>query len=159
MSQDDYVRTALRVPPDLHKALHEAADAAGHSFNAEIIGRLQGSFGPTQSSDGTAAQELAESRGQTIIAMAFLQGSLCETVQAMFAALSPSHQRDRMFKEAAQLAASLPVLAKPADYLRRKREMEAERPNLARLVREVVDDAAAHERKEARAGKAGSSKR
>lgn len=44
MAQDDYIRTALRVPPDLHKQLHDAADAKGRSFNAEIIERLQESF-------------------------------------------------------------------------------------------------------------------
>lgn len=42
--QDDYIRTALRLPPDLHKALHESADTTGKSFNAEIVGRLQFSF-------------------------------------------------------------------------------------------------------------------
>lgn len=42
--QDDYIRTALRLPPDMHKALHESADASGKSFNAEIIARLQASF-------------------------------------------------------------------------------------------------------------------
>lgn len=44
MAQDDYIRTALRVPPDLHKALHESAAASGKSFNAEILGRLTDSF-------------------------------------------------------------------------------------------------------------------
>lgn len=44
MAQDDYIRTALRVPPDLHKEIHKAADKAGRSFNAEIIGRLIDSF-------------------------------------------------------------------------------------------------------------------
>jgi hypothetical protein len=158
MSQDEYVRTALRVPPDLHRALHDAADAAGHSFNAEIIGRLQGSFGPAQSPEGTAAQQLADSRAQTIIAMAFLQGSLCETVQAMFSALSPSHQRDRTFKEATQLAASLLVAAKPGDYLLTGPEIALKKPALARFLKDLTSDAAAHERKEARAGKTGSSK-
>ena len=43
-TQDDFIRTALRVPPDLHKAIHEAAAADNRTFNAEIIGRLQGSF-------------------------------------------------------------------------------------------------------------------
>lgn len=42
--QDDFIRTALRVPPDLHKQLHEAASAAGRTFNAEIVARLTQSF-------------------------------------------------------------------------------------------------------------------
>lgn len=47
MAQDDYIRTALRVPPDLHKQLHEAAKAADRTFNAEILSRLQQSFEPS----------------------------------------------------------------------------------------------------------------
>lgn len=43
-TQDDYIRTALRVPPDLHKQLHEAAAANNRTFNAEIVSRLQASF-------------------------------------------------------------------------------------------------------------------
>jgi hypothetical protein len=46
MAQDDYIRTALRVPPDLHKRIHEESDKSGKSFNAEIIDRLQKSFEP-----------------------------------------------------------------------------------------------------------------
>lgn len=41
MAQDDYIRTALRVPPDLHKEIHQAADKAGRSFNAELLERLR----------------------------------------------------------------------------------------------------------------------
>lgn len=43
-TQDDFIRTALRVPPDLHKAIHEAASSANRTFNAEIVARLQASF-------------------------------------------------------------------------------------------------------------------
>lgn len=43
-TQDDYIRTALRVPRDLHKALHESASKSNRTFNAEIIARLQDSF-------------------------------------------------------------------------------------------------------------------
>lgn len=44
MSQQDHIKTALRVPPDLHACLHEAAKLAGRSYNAEIVHRLQQSF-------------------------------------------------------------------------------------------------------------------
>lgn len=43
-TQDDYIRTALRVPPELHKQLHRAAFVATRTFNAEILSRLQASF-------------------------------------------------------------------------------------------------------------------
>lgn len=42
--QDDYVRTALRVPPELHALLHRSAEATGRTFNAEIVSRLESSF-------------------------------------------------------------------------------------------------------------------
>lgn len=38
--QDEYVRTALRLPPDLHEAVKAAAKGAGHTMNAEIIARI-----------------------------------------------------------------------------------------------------------------------
>jgi predicted HicB family RNase H-like nuclease len=41
ISQSEYVKTALRLPPDLHAALHADADRAGRSLNAEILARLQ----------------------------------------------------------------------------------------------------------------------
>jgi len=43
-TQDDYIRTALRVPPTLHKQIHEAAASNNRTFNAEIVARLQKSF-------------------------------------------------------------------------------------------------------------------
>jgi len=42
--QTDFVKTALRVPPDLHKALHEATKTTERTFNAEIIHRLKSTF-------------------------------------------------------------------------------------------------------------------
>jgi hypothetical protein len=40
-TQDDFVKTALRLPRELHAEIQAAALAAGRSMNAEIIGRLQ----------------------------------------------------------------------------------------------------------------------
>lgn len=44
IDQKNHIRTALRVPPELHAQIHEAAAASGRSFNAEIIHRLEQSF-------------------------------------------------------------------------------------------------------------------
>jgi hypothetical protein len=44
IDQKTHIRTALRVPPELHAQIHEAAAASGRSFNAEIIHRLERSF-------------------------------------------------------------------------------------------------------------------
>ena len=40
-SQDEYVKTALRLPAALHTELKDAAERNGHSMNAEILARLQ----------------------------------------------------------------------------------------------------------------------
>lgn len=39
--QQDYIKTAVRVPRDLHAELQDAAERNGRSMNAEIIARLQ----------------------------------------------------------------------------------------------------------------------
>lgn len=44
LSQKDYVKTALRLPPDLHAALHEAALGAERTYNGEIVNRLRSTF-------------------------------------------------------------------------------------------------------------------
>ena len=49
---------ALRLPRELHTAIHEAAAAAGRTMNAEIVYRLQRTF--------EEDAELAESGGEQI---------------------------------------------------------------------------------------------
>lgn len=44
INQDDFQKTALRLPKELHAQLHAAAQESGRSYNAEIIARLQSSF-------------------------------------------------------------------------------------------------------------------
>lgn len=53
-TQSDYIKTALRLPPDLHAEIHAAAEHLGHSMNTEILNRLRA--GQT----GELAAELAE---------------------------------------------------------------------------------------------------
>jgi hypothetical protein len=45
--QDDYFRTQIRFPPELHAKLKEAQKDSKRSFNAEIITRLEASFEPS----------------------------------------------------------------------------------------------------------------
>ncbi|MBA4710556.1 Arc family DNA-binding protein [Aquitalea aquatica] len=45
--QDDYIKTALRLPRDLHAQIQAAAAVSGRSMNAEIVHRLEKSFGGT----------------------------------------------------------------------------------------------------------------
>ncbi|WP_421862501.1 Arc family DNA-binding protein [Marinobacter adhaerens] len=42
--QDDFYRTQIRIPADLHRALKEATEESGRSLNAEIVARLNDSF-------------------------------------------------------------------------------------------------------------------
>lgn len=46
--QDDYTRTALRLPRDLHKAVHEAARQQDRSFNGQIVALLRAALLPEQ---------------------------------------------------------------------------------------------------------------
>jgi len=40
-TQKHFVKTALRLPPDLHSSLHETAKESERTFNAEILHRLR----------------------------------------------------------------------------------------------------------------------
>lgn len=42
----DYVRSQYRLPTDLHERLQAASAASGRSMNAELVARLEASFGP-----------------------------------------------------------------------------------------------------------------
>lgn len=45
MEEDRYTRITLRIPKELHAKLQEASDATSKSMNAEIVARLDASFG------------------------------------------------------------------------------------------------------------------
>lgn len=71
--QDDYIKTALRIPRELHAALMESARERGRSFNAELLDRLQASLAPSghgeaifqlhaQGEGGPLAPEVAPAR-------------------------------------------------------------------------------------------------
>ncbi|MDQ1921681.1 toxin-antitoxin system HicB family antitoxin [Massilia pseudoviolaceinigra] len=40
-TQAEYIKTALRLPPDLHAEIQAEADRQGHSMNTEILFRLR----------------------------------------------------------------------------------------------------------------------
>ncbi|WP_374046373.1 toxin-antitoxin system HicB family antitoxin [Massilia antarctica] len=40
-TQSEYIKTALRLPPDLHAEIQAEADRQGHSMNMEILFRLR----------------------------------------------------------------------------------------------------------------------
>lgn len=153
---DKYI---VRLPEGMRDRIAEEAKANSRTMNAEVVARLQASFDAATSADGAVAQELADSRAQTITAMVFLQASLCETVTALYAALPGKDQRDRNFKEADRLASSLLVGAKPGDYLLSRPDMLHANRALANFLEEIEADIEAHQKKEARTGRTGSAKR
>jgi hypothetical protein len=56
IKQDDFIKTALRLPRNLHAAIQSAAERSGRSMNAEIIAILESSF-----RTDTALEELTRS--------------------------------------------------------------------------------------------------
>lgn len=62
--QQDIQKTALRVPRELHTKIHEAADSSGRTMNAEIVHRLESSFGGTVVPDGLPSAAEARALAQ-----------------------------------------------------------------------------------------------
>ena len=149
----------VRFPDGMRDQIAKSAKKSGRTMNAEIVARLQASFESANSPDAAAAQELANSRAQTITAMEFLQGSLCETVVAMYAGLQASQKRDRTLANAQRLAGSLLAGAQPGDYLLSRTELLAANPALASFLDEVEASIKTYKQKEARSGRAGGAKR
>lgn len=66
--QDEYKKTALRLPPELHERLHAAAAESGRSYNAEIVDRLEASLDP-QNNPAALQQKMLEMEGDAAIAV------------------------------------------------------------------------------------------
>lgn len=56
-TQKDYVKTALRLPPDLHVALHEAAAESDRTYNGEIVSRLRSTFKAKRAPTSTTKEQ------------------------------------------------------------------------------------------------------
>lgn len=140
----------VRFPEGMRERIAEAAKENNRSMNAEVVARLQASFDVAPSTHVQGAEELAISRAQTITAMEFLQGSLCETVQAMYPLLEGKAQRDRTLIQAQRMASSLLAGARPGDFLLSRTELLTSNPALARFMQEVEEDIAKHEKKQLR---------
>ncbi|MBV6321949.1 Arc family DNA-binding protein [Duganella violaceipulchra] len=59
-TQDDYIKTSLRIPRELHAKLMEIAEYNGRTLNAEIIDRLQA--GPIYDLLRVLARDSAETK-------------------------------------------------------------------------------------------------
>jgi predicted HicB family RNase H-like nuclease len=73
------IKTAMRIPADLHADLQEAASRADHSMNTEIINRL------TAAAGGVSLSTLAEQNAQMMAEIRRTQ----EMVQKIIAAITP----------------------------------------------------------------------
>ena len=69
LNQTDFVKTALRLPPDLHAKLHEGAEASGRSYNAEIVQRLESTFTPITGVMAAREGESQDARDEVIGAL------------------------------------------------------------------------------------------
>lgn len=70
-TQDNFVRTALRLPPELHKRVHEAAAACERTFNAELIARIEASFRLSDENEALTDQITEGKRHARVMAPAF----------------------------------------------------------------------------------------
>ena len=53
--QDDYVKTAIRMPPDLHKAVHNLAKEQDRTFNGQLLAMLKEATNQHNQPQGAAA--------------------------------------------------------------------------------------------------------
>lgn len=47
-TQKDFVKTALRLPPELHRKVHESARVNERTFNGELIHQLRTAYSQAQ---------------------------------------------------------------------------------------------------------------
>lgn len=117
--EDRYTRITLRIPKELQAQIARAALATSKSQNAEIIARLQGSFGvkslSTLGLSGDITQEAATSR---YIARSAYQAEL-----------------DRQKKD---LQDMIEAAAKPAIQKVMEQYLEQERKDRERLVEQLT---------------------
>lgn len=91
--QDDFQKTALRLPKDLHARVHEAAAEGGRSYNAEIVARLQGSFevraSPAMVADLARAEAAVESYKRIEAISSATTAALAQYVVTLHERLAP----------------------------------------------------------------------
>jgi hypothetical protein len=73
------IKTAMRIPAELHAGLQDAAARAGHSMNTEIIARL------TAAAEGASIAAVMEQNRQLMAEVKRNQ----ELIQEIIAAISP----------------------------------------------------------------------
>ncbi|MGF7131952.1 hypothetical protein P3T40_003435 [Paraburkholderia sp. EB58] len=109
--QDDFIKTALRLPRTLRDEIKAAADAAGHSMNDEIIDRIR--LGPDQVAatailekiseyDG-ALRDLAKKQGNALWRVIDRAELVCDQADHMLASGGAPEEEDALRREIAFL--------------------------------------------------------
>lgn len=62
IDQKNYVKTALRLPPELHERVHEMARKTGRSYNAQLVHLIEEALITEQEREARAEQEVAAMR-------------------------------------------------------------------------------------------------
>jgi chromosome segregation ATPase len=140
MNDDDrYIRITLRIPKDLHRDLSEVADKTSKSLNAEIIGRLTGSFAGNYLASPAAVVH-ADSLEERLV-----RQSQAAHLRVLLIGLE-SQVRDAMHRQARQIqliermrqrAEALEDSGNPKDVKSLWSELEAEEKWLAELEGEL----------------------
>ncbi len=130
----------MRVPPDLHKAIHEAARKGERTFNAEIISRLAQSFEGDSTDAGVrlALKTLAD----TIQALGEEAETMAQVIEAMAAITerAASYVSDEAVKLDVQRAANLARVLTNADT---RRSFNVVQEELLKLAKGADPDAPA----------------
>jgi hypothetical protein len=92
--QDDFQKTALRLPKTLHAQLHASAQDSGRSYNAEIVARLQQSFEP--SVDSAHLQEVAAAHKSTATALGVLSTTMANMLLSAVRLFTPDQRKKLM---------------------------------------------------------------
>ena len=93
IDQKNFVKTALRLPPELHAAVHESAQKSGRSYNAELLDRIQGSF------DETPSQDMVLDQAKQIWELRARLAATNAALYAAFLSLSHGHAADEVTLE------------------------------------------------------------
>ena len=109
--QDDYIKTALRLPRDLHSKIQGSATAAGRSLNSELIERLRQSF------------EGVSIHGTTDEAMFKLRD---EVIKALYTDFVPVKQMQEMVE--AEVALRLSTTEHQSETVGRRRDAQPKQP-------------------------------
>lgn len=68
IDQSNFVKTALRLPPELHAAVHACAKESGRSYNGELIALIEAALSPEVREDASlTGSVLAELHSQAAL--------------------------------------------------------------------------------------------